>query len=224
MDVRDPEPDVRPSQNNHYDFYPTSTSSHHLRLSITMILTILNLTPVIIRNPKNPNTIIFAQPYITKWLVVPYAAYYLRTSKLLLIGQHWNGTLDPKVRSISATSDDLLITEPRTIIWNLRVGLLTYRLCGGVLMCDVSYLWVTYILPKMWNSLPPYVFGQWRLELAYVVVAVSLLVALILGPGQVLVIVCGYGSGLWMDATIVQRLCAEKVELEERVRKGGKEP
>ena len=224
MDVRDPEPDVRPSQIDRYEFYPTSTSSHHLRLSIASILTILNLIPIIIRNPKNPDTIIFAQPYITKWLVVPYAAYYTSTSKSLLIGQYWNGTLDPKVRSISATSDDLLITEPRIIIRNLRLGLLTYRLYGAVMIWDVSYLWGTYILPKLWNSLPPYAFGQWRLELAYLVAAVFLLVTLMLGPVSMLIVVCGYGQGLAQDVRTVERLCVEKVEMEERERKGKKEP
>ena len=219
MDVRNPEPDVRPSQIDRYEIYPTSTSSHHLRLSIASILTLLNLLPVIVRSPRNPNTIIFAQPYVTKWLVVPFAAYYIKTSKSLLISQHWNGVLNPKVRSISATSNNLLITEPRTIIRNLRLGLLTYKLYGAVMIWDASYLWATQILLRLWHLLPLYAVGQWRLELPYLVVAVVFLGTLVLGPVSVLVVVCGYGSGLWVDAGTVERLCGEKIELEERERR-----
>ena len=219
MDVRDPEPDGRPSQIDRYEFRPTSTSSHHLRLSIASILTALNLLPTIVRNPNDPNTIIFAQPYITKWLVVPFAAYYIKTSKSLLISQHWNGVLIPKVRSMSATSDDLLITDPRTIIRNLRLGLLTYKLYGAVMIWDACFLWATQILLRLWHLLPLYAFGQWRLELPYLVVAVVFLGTLVLGPLSVLVVVCGYGQGLWVDAGTVEKLCGEKSELEERERK-----
>ena len=89
---------------------------------------------------------------------------------------------------------------------------------------DISYSWGTYILPKMWNSLPQYAFGQWRLELAYLVAAVFLSVTLILGPVSMLIVVCGYEQGLAKDVRIVERLCVERVEMEERERKGKKEP
>lgn len=223
MDLPDPEPDVRTSQIDRYEFHPTSRSSHRLRLSIAVIFTILHFTPIIIRNPQNPNTIIFAQPYITKWLMVPYAAYYTRTSKSLLTGQPWVGPL-PKVPFIRATADDSLITEPRTVIRNLRIGLLTYWLCGAVIISDVFYLWATYILPKMWNTLPPYAVGQLRLELLYLVAGVSILVTLISGPVLVLVVVCGSWVELSKDAKIVKRLCMEKIEQEDMERKGKKEP
>ena len=227
MDLPDPEPDVRTSQIDRYEFHPTSTSSHHLRLSIAVIFTILHFTPIIIRNPHNPNTIIFAQPYITKWLMVPYAAYYTRTSKSLLTGQPWVGPL-PKVPLIRATADDSLIREPRTVIRNLRVGLLTYWLCGAVMIWDVSYMWATHLLPKLWNNLPPYAVGQWRLELLYSVVGVLILVTLILGPVLLLVVVCGSWVELSKDAKIVKRFCMEKIEMEkieqERERKGKKKP
>ena len=224
MDPREPEPDVPPSQIDRHEFHLTSTSSHHLRLSIAIILTILHFTPIVIRNPQNPNTIIFAQPYLTKWLIVPYAAYYMRTSKLLLTGQQWHGPLVTKKYPTSAIADDLVITEPRTIIRNLRVGIPTYRLCGAVVICDVSWLCATDLIPKMWNSLPPYAVGQWKLELQYLVAGVVVLVTLLLGSMFVLGLVFGSEQELSEDAKALERLCVEMIEQEERDRKGKKEP
>ena len=89
---------------------------------------------------------------------------------------------------------------------------------------DVCYLWATQILLRLWHILPLYAFGQWRLELPYLVAAVVFWGTLILGPVSVLIVVCGYGLGLWEDARTVERLCVEKVELEERERKAKKEP
>ena len=76
----------------------------------------------------------------------------------------------------------------------------------------------------MWNSLPSYAVGQWSLELSYLIVAVVLLVTFILGPLSVLVVVCGYGQELWTDENTIKRLCMETIELEDRERKGKKEP
>ena len=224
MHVRDPEPDVRPSQVDRYKSYLTSTSSQHLHLSIAVILTILHFTPVIIKNPQNPNTIIFAQPYITKWLMVPYALYYTCRSGSQTTGRKPDEPLLPQVRSISATSDDLLlITEPRTIIRNLRVGLLTYMLCGAMMVWDVSYAWGTYILLPLWNSLPPYAVGQWSLELLYLGAAGLLLLTLILGPLWVPMGIWVYGLEVWEDSKTVESLCVEKLKLKQGERKGSKE-
>ena len=113
------------------------------------------------------------------------------------------------------------ITEP-DIINNLRIGQYTYLLSGGVLMWDVLYLWVTYIVSTMWNILP-YSFRDLRLELVYLLVAVVVTVTLLLGPVLVVLLVAKAGWRLAEKTRQVERSCWERLELERRTGERNKE-
>ena len=97
-----------------------------------------------------------------------------------------------------------------------------YLLSRGVLMWDVPYLWGMYVVPASWDSLPPYTFGEWRLELAYGIMAAWLMAMLVLGPVLVVALVGVPGWELRRDARRVEGFCWERHELEERAREGKK--
>lgn len=201
-----------PSHRKYWEVYPTSPKAHYIHLILAITLTILHLTPLIITNAEDHNAILFAQPYTTKWLMIPYAVYYTLVSQFILLGSyHGSSAVNYLVGSIST---QVLITKPRTIILNLRIGQFTYLLSGGVLMWDVTYLWVTYLVPTRWNSLPPYSFGDLGLELDYLQVALGLTSTLLLGPGLVVVLIGGLGWDLVTEARKVERSCWERLELE----------
>lgn len=207
---------------DHYELYPTSPKTHYIHLIIAIILTTLHLTPLIITSSEDHNAIIFAQPYLTKWLMIPYAVFYTVASHIILVDSSFSGRDAVKCLDGSG-STQVLITEPRTIILNLRMGQLTYLLSGGVLMWDVPYLWVTYLVPTMWNTLPPYSFGDPVLELDYLIVVVGLMVSLLLGPVLVVVLIVWPGWSLRGELRLVERSCWERLELKERALEGKNE-
>lgn len=81
-------------------------------------------------------------------------------------------------------------------------------------MGDV-HLWGMYVVPASWNSLPPYTFGEWRLELAYGIMAAWLMAMLMLGSVLVVALVGVPGWELRRDARRVEGFYWERQELEE---------
>lgn len=218
MDVRRLEP-TDSYDKTRIEFYPSSATGHYRHLIIAMVLTTLHLTPVIITNPNNHDAIVFAQPYITKWLMTPYAVYYTVLWHCLVEDYSW----EQNVGSFFGGSEAIII-EPRTIMRNLRLGQITYSLSGSVMMWDVLYLWFTYIVLILWDTLPPYSFGDLAVELHYLLVAVGVIVSLLLGPVLVVSLVVWGGWMSRAEVIKVKELCRVRLEREKGPGEGKKGP
>ena len=84
-------------------------------------------------------------------------------------------------------------------------------------MWEVPYLWAMKVVPTIWNALPPYSFGDFGLELGYVLAAVGVLATLLLGPVPLISLVVVKGGTLREEAMIVEKSCWEKLQLKESV-------